>query len=110
MRVWIISFLILFGMVEFYQWMKDFTLPLPAFILGGALLAIASNYGKFTRWSFQEQSASSEANRLENSPGKNITNSANSAKLKPSSVMPVSKPNRSISFTIRPPAQDEEGN
>lgn len=44
MKVWIASFLVLFGMAELYQWLKHFTLPLPIYILGGAFLAIASNY------------------------------------------------------------------
>jgi hypothetical protein len=42
-------------MAELHQWMKNFTLPLPVFILAGALLAIASNYGKYAGWSFQQQ-------------------------------------------------------
>ncbi len=46
MKVWIASVLILLGMVEVYQWMKHFTVPLPVFIIGGDILAIASNYGK----------------------------------------------------------------
>lgn len=44
MRVWMTSFLVLFGMAELYQWVEHFTLPLPVYILGGAFLAIASNY------------------------------------------------------------------
>lgn len=44
MRVWIASFLVLFGTAEVYQWVEHFTLPLPIYILGGAFLAIASNY------------------------------------------------------------------
>ncbi|MFE1745666.1 hypothetical protein [Coleofasciculus sp. H7-2] len=46
MRVWVASFLLLFGFAEIYQWLKQFTLPLPVYILGGAFLAIASNYDK----------------------------------------------------------------
>lgn len=45
MKVWLASFLILFALAEFFQWLKQFSLPLPVFILGGAFLAIASNYG-----------------------------------------------------------------
>ncbi len=44
MRVWIAIFFVLFAFGEFYQWIKHFTLPLPIYILGGAFLAIASNY------------------------------------------------------------------
>lgn len=46
MRVWLTSFVLLFGAAELYQWAQDLTLPMPIFILGGAFLAIASNYDK----------------------------------------------------------------
>lgn len=46
MKVWIVSFVLLFGAAEFLQWVRQFSLPLPIFILGGAFLAIASNYDK----------------------------------------------------------------
>lgn len=46
MRVWLGSFLVMFALSQFFQWLKHFTLPLPIFILGGAFLAIASNYDK----------------------------------------------------------------
>ena len=53
MRVWIVSFVVLFTMAEFYQWLKHFTLPLPIYILGGAFLAIASNYDRFAGFSLE---------------------------------------------------------
>ena len=46
MKVWLVTFAILFALAEFYQWLKGFTFPLPFAILGGAFLAIASNYEK----------------------------------------------------------------
>ncbi|NES97903.1 MAG: hypothetical protein F6K32_22365 [Desertifilum sp. SIO1I2] len=46
MQVWIASFILLFALAELFQWLKDFTLPLPIFILGGVFLAIASNSEK----------------------------------------------------------------
>lgn len=46
MRIWLTSFILLFGAAELYQWAREFTLPMPIFILGGAFLAIASNYDK----------------------------------------------------------------
>lgn len=46
MRVWLTSFVLLFGAVELYQWASELTLPMPIFVLGGAFLAIASNYDK----------------------------------------------------------------
>ena len=46
MKAWLISVAILFVLAEFSLWVKDFILPLPIYILGGAFLAIASNYEK----------------------------------------------------------------
>jgi hypothetical protein len=46
MKVWLVTCFILFGLVEIYQWVKGFILPLPIYVLGGAFLAIASNYEK----------------------------------------------------------------
>lgn len=48
MRVWLTSFILLFGVAELFQWLREITLPTPIFILGGALLAIASNYDKLS--------------------------------------------------------------
>jgi hypothetical protein len=46
MRVWLACFLVLFALAEFFDWLKAFSLPLPIYILGGAFLAVASNYDK----------------------------------------------------------------
>ena len=46
MRVWIVSVAVLFVLVQLYQWVKHYTFPLPIYVLGGAFLAIASNYEK----------------------------------------------------------------
>ncbi|MUG95040.1 hypothetical protein F7734_22810 [Scytonema sp. UIC 10036] len=46
MRVWLACFLVLFALAEFFDWIKEFQLPLPIYILGGAFLAVASNYDK----------------------------------------------------------------
>ncbi len=46
MRLWISTVFVLFVLVQFYQWVKGFILPLPIYVLAGAFLAIASNYDK----------------------------------------------------------------
>ncbi|ACK73548.1 hypothetical protein PCC7424_5199 [Gloeothece citriformis PCC 7424] len=46
MRVWLATCIVLFVLVQFYQWVKGFFLPLPIYVLAGAFLAIASNYDK----------------------------------------------------------------
>ena len=46
MKSWLIIVAILFVLAESLLWVKNFILPLPIYILGGAFLAIASNYDK----------------------------------------------------------------
>jgi hypothetical protein len=46
MKIWLACFLILFALAELFDWVKDFSLPLPIYILGGAFLAVASNYNR----------------------------------------------------------------
>ncbi|HLP88133.1 MAG TPA: hypothetical protein VK184_05940 [Nostocaceae cyanobacterium] len=46
MRVWLACFVLLFVVVELFDWLKQFTLPLPVYILAGAFLAVASNYNQ----------------------------------------------------------------
>ncbi|MBD2691132.1 hypothetical protein [Anabaena catenula] len=46
MRVWLACFFVLFALAEFFDWVKALSLPLPIYILGGAFLAVASNYDK----------------------------------------------------------------
>ncbi len=45
-KAWLFGVGILFVLAEFSIWLKQFMLPLPIYILGGAFLAIASNYEK----------------------------------------------------------------
>lgn len=96
MRIWIISFLVLFGIAELYPWVTHFTVPLPMFILGGALLAIASNYGKLNFVSIQ-QSGPANAKRVEEPNWHNVNQT---------STQPLPKADRPISFTIRTTAQE----
>jgi len=46
MRVWLACFLVLFALAQLFDWLQKFQLPLPIYILGGAFLAVASNYDK----------------------------------------------------------------
>lgn len=46
MRIWLACFFVLFALAELFDWMQQLTLPMPIYILGGAFLAIASNYNK----------------------------------------------------------------
>jgi hypothetical protein len=44
MKFWLVSFIVIFALAQFILWAKNFFLPLPLYIFGGAFLAIASNY------------------------------------------------------------------
>ena len=44
MKVWLVSCFVLFTLVQFVHWLSNFFIPLPLYILGGACLALASNY------------------------------------------------------------------
>ncbi len=55
MKAWLISVALLFVLAEFSLWIADFILPLPIYILGGAFLAIASNYEKGIVALFRQQ-------------------------------------------------------
>jgi len=46
MRIWLACFFVLFALAQFFDWLQKFNLPLPIYILGGAFLAVASNYDK----------------------------------------------------------------
>jgi hypothetical protein len=94
-RVWITCFILLFGASELLQWVKQFSLPLPFFILGGAFLAIASNYDKLTHLPFHpnyEQEISEEV------PPLPATQSPQVANAKKKSL-------NAVSFEIRKPFQ-----
>jgi hypothetical protein len=57
MRVWFACFFVLFAVAELFDWVKEFTLPLPIYILGGAFLAVASNYDKIVGSYFSDGTA-----------------------------------------------------
>lgn len=42
----LLCFVVFFVLSQVFQWVQEMTLPLPFFILGGALLAIASNFDR----------------------------------------------------------------
>jgi hypothetical protein len=46
----IILLVFLFGLAEIFDWLQKLRLPLPIFLAGGLVMAVASNYDK--RWVF----------------------------------------------------------
>jgi hypothetical protein len=55
MKAWLISVALLFVLAEFSLWLANFLLPLPIYVLGAALLAIASNYERGIVAMFRQQ-------------------------------------------------------
>ena len=99
MRIWLACFMVMFGLAELFQWMKQLSLPLPVFILGGAFLAIASNYEKRAGFPF---------NQLPKSFNQSLE-SQNSVPFAPTNPVPKGSAqnqpsDRPISFVIRKPS------
>lgn len=42
----LVCFLVFFGLAQLFDWAQHLALPLPFFIVGGAVLAIASNFDR----------------------------------------------------------------
>lgn len=96
MRIWLACFMVMFGLAELFQWMKQLSLPMPVFILGGAFLAIASNYQKRAGFPF---------NQLPESFNRPF-DSQNSIPVTAAAKSPASAdvtPERPVSFVIRKP-------
>ena len=58
LKAWLFGVGILFVLVEFSIWLKQFILPLPIYLLAGAFLAIASNYEKGLMALFRQEDSS----------------------------------------------------
>ena len=57
LKAWLVGVGIWFVLAEVGMWLKQFILPLPIYILGGAFLAIASNYEQGIIGMFRQQEA-----------------------------------------------------
>lgn len=114
MQIWLTTFVLLFGLVEIYQWVQHFTLPLPIYILGGAFLAIASNYDKlsFLPSLKDEETPPSDPPAAPQTPLK----PPQAAVWSPPPPPTIPPPPRPISFTIdraskqNPPQKPSSGN
>ncbi|NWF60615.1 MAG: hypothetical protein HXY43_15490 [Fischerella sp.] len=61
MRVWLACFVVLFALAQLFDWIQELQLPLPIYILGGAFLAVASNYDKLFGTYFSDVTSVTEA-------------------------------------------------
>jgi len=96
MKVWITCFILLFGASELFQWFREISLPLPFFVVGGVLLAIASNYDKLTHLPFHPD--------YEKSDSEQATPTIQSAQ-NAQPISPKKQQNQSISYEIHKPFQ-----
>ena len=62
MKVWFVTCVFLFVLVQLGQWIKGFFLPLPLYLLAGALLSLASNYENIWLTRFSQSSLPIESN------------------------------------------------
>ncbi|MGB3203872.1 MAG: hypothetical protein WBB28_02655, partial [Crinalium sp.] len=110
MKVWIASFVVLFAIAEFYQWLLHFTLPLPIYILGGAFLAIASNYDRSSGFPFlkSDEQPTTIPNPIDLTSGMPTVNSSTNPQINQSNFNPASPPSRPVSFTIRKDNQQSQ--
>ena len=97
MRIWLFSFALLFGIVEFYQWLKTLSLPLPVYVACGVALAIASNSEK---WATKPSSATA-------SVPQSATPVNPTPQIEAQTEVPISLPPPSISYKLEPPAWKE---
>jgi hypothetical protein len=51
-RFAIACFFVLFGLAQLWGWMQQFSLQQPAFVVGGILLALASNWNRRAAFPF----------------------------------------------------------
>jgi hypothetical protein len=98
MRIWLACFVVMFGLAEFFQWMKQLSLPLPVFILGGVFLSIASNYDRRAGFPFNQL----PSNFIHPLGSRDPESSPIGEPVMPVSSVPRSS-DRPISFTIRKP-------
>jgi hypothetical protein len=94
----VICFLLFFGLSQFFQWAKHLTLPLPIFILGGAFLAIASNFDRRAGLPFDLFNPPVDPPK-ETQP----TASTPDPAIAPTASPVVTQAPREVSFTIRKP-------
>ncbi|MBE9057672.1 hypothetical protein [Sphaerospermopsis sp. LEGE 08334] len=97
MRVWLACFFVLFALAEFFDWVKDLSLPLPIYILGGAFLAVVSNYDQIVGSYFSEVQAEilPEPSKLDAStPSTPISSTISSNPIAVTMLTPVEEVNK----------------
>ncbi|NJN31594.1 MAG: hypothetical protein HC824_15100 [Synechococcales cyanobacterium RM1_1_8] len=72
MQIWVASFIVFFVLSQFFDWLRQAVFPWPVLVLGGVILAIASNYDKrhsFPFWPSDLAASGSSTPGLSPSPG-----------------------------------------
>jgi hypothetical protein len=91
-KVWLVSCGIFFLAVEVLQWAQEWVVPLPLYIIGGSILAIASNTDKGITTVFQQ----SQDNPVD------VPSPPRKSPLPPK----LAQPQRPISFKIKQPKSE----
>ncbi|MDY6784944.1 MAG: hypothetical protein SW833_20790 [Cyanobacteriota bacterium] len=94
MRIWLVSFCALFGVFEFYQWLRALSLPLPVYVVCGLVLAVASNFQRGTVQPKTSQISTPQNQDFVNQP----------RPIKAGTQSPVSLAPPAISYKLEPPA------
>ncbi len=105
MQLWFTSFILLFGVAEFWHWVQQSSLPMPMFVLGGVFLAIASNYGKSNLPFHLDPQALDPQTRQD--PVTQINQAVSPANAQKTSVKSAVRPSP-ISFEIQKPFQPKD--
>ena len=96
MYVWLVCFVVLFGLAELYPWVQGVVLPFPLMLLAGVGLAIASNLN------ISNLSASNHS--ISHSSASNLTaSSPNSRNDLPEQTAPVPDAETQIAPAAAPP-------
>jgi len=112
MKLWLVSFLILFFGAEAIQWILQFhwfsgvELSLPVVVMGGIGLAVASNYRQFQALGLlPEMFPAAEPLASKETPTRSLTESTppHLEKSPPVETTPTLKKGNSISFEIHKP-------
>lgn len=109
MYVWLVCFVVLFGLAELYPWVQGIVLPFPLTLLAGVGLAIASNLNHRSRLAERAPPAPPPVPVSAASASSTVAPMTENVPLSPPSQPPplnALAANDTISFTIRKPGSN----
>lgn len=109
MYLWLVCFVVLFGLSELYPWVQGVALPFPVTLLAGVGLAIASNFNHRSRWFEQAPLVPPTVPPAPAASSPSVAPVTENVPLSPAPHRPplsVRATNDAISFTIRKPGEN----